>query len=166
MHPIQDGPGPEPEGHAFLRELLFFLQAHRHRDVGLLWPQAAPPGSGRDTAGEGWSRLAAELAEGLRCPVRVLPGRRAAPDRRVVAAATETLVVQVSGVSVWRLLDGRSEAGGHEAGGHEAGGHEAGRPVVNGLTVRLRAGEALYLPAGYRTVTPEASGTRRTLHLG
>ncbi|MEU5189447.1 hypothetical protein AB0G83_20180 [Streptomyces klenkii] len=127
-----------------LSELALFVRTHRGRGPGLLWPEHAGP--------DDWDRppgaLAVLLALHLGCPVGELPGLpsvvpSAGTFADVSAAPYDLLVLQQAGSSGWRLRPPDRPAA-------EAAGPE----------LRLRAGEVLYVPAGYAAGVRPGRGAR------
>ncbi|MBF6044128.1 hypothetical protein GO001_02675 [Streptomyces sp. NRRL B-1677] len=122
-----------------LSELALFVRTHRGRGPGLLWPEHAGP--------DDWDRppgaLAVLLALHLGCPVGELPGLPVEPSAGMSAAPYDLLVLQQAGSSGWRLRPPDRPAA-------EAAGPE----------LRLRAGEVLYVPAGYAAGVRPGRGAR------
>ncbi|MEV6957351.1 hypothetical protein [Streptomyces sp. NPDC051183] len=119
-----------------LRELAVFVRAHSEQGPGILWPDhAAPDGWGGDPGG-----LAARLALLLDRAVAV-----AGPDSLVSPCPEDLLVLQQAGGSGWHLS-------------------APCRPGAAPEALRLRTGEALFVPRGY-TVRVERTGSARLLCL-
>lgn len=113
-------PQGQPDG--FQRELARFLRGHLGCGPGLLWPEHED-GDPADWDRPWADRLAAGLTRLLGRPVHHVPGT-AARDTR-----DDLLVLQATGGSGWQLRRPGTAAAGP-------------RPL------RLRGGEALYVPAG------------------
>ncbi len=115
---------PSTHPHAFHGELTEFLRVHLGRGPGMLWPEHED-GDPADWDRPWADRLAADLTHLLRLPVRHVPDPDV-PDPRT--PTHHLLILQATGASLWHLWP--------------AAGADA-RPQ----SLRLRVGEALYVPA-------------------
>ncbi|MEW2031554.1 hypothetical protein AB0901_13720 [Streptomyces roseifaciens] len=137
------GPRRSQADARLLSELVLFVRVHRQPGrPGLLWPEHTGPDGRHHPPGE----LADALALRLGLPVAALPAP-ARPAAEPAAAPYDLLVLQQEGSSGWQLRPpGRPAAVTAECGA--------------GQELRLRAGEVLYVPAGYATRSRPARESR------
>ncbi|MEW2115617.1 hypothetical protein AB0945_10550 [Streptomyces sp. NPDC005474] len=142
---------PADPAEAYLREVALFVALHLDRAPGVLWPEHDHPllddgaeDGTDDGEGDGDGPAAPPDLDALAAQIAVATGLAARPGLGGVPPG-HLLVHQIAGAATWTIV------------GADGDGRDAS------LRYRLRAGEVLYVPAGWSRTAEPAGDARWTV---